>query len=47
MCSSDLGVAFGDTYALRIAYRNVDYREDAYDHYDARLLEVALRVRWQ
>ena len=42
-----LDVAFGATYALRVAYRNVDYREDAYDHYDARLLEVALRVRWQ
>ena len=41
-----LDVALGMTYALRVSYRNVDYREDAYDNYDARLLEVALRVRW-
>jgi hypothetical protein len=41
-----LDVALGMTYTLRVSYRNVDYREDAYDNYDARLLEVALRVRW-
>lgn len=40
-------VTLGATYGLRVSYRNVNYREDAYDHYDARLLEVALRVRWQ
>jgi len=41
-----LDVALGMSYALRVSYRNLDYREDAYDNYDARLLEVALRVRW-
>jgi hypothetical protein len=41
-----LEVGFGESYTLRIAYRNLDYTEDAYDNYDARLLEVALRRRW-
>jgi hypothetical protein len=41
-----LDVGLGKTYVLRVAYRNLDYKEDAYDNYDARLLEVALRVRW-
>jgi hypothetical protein len=41
-----LDVDLGKTYVLRVAYRDLDYKEDAYDNYDARLLEVALRVRW-
>ncbi len=41
-----IDVDLGKTYVLRVAYRGLDYTEDAYDDYDARLLEVALRVRW-
>ena len=41
-----LDVGLGKTYVLRVAYRGLDYTEDAYDNYDARLLEVALKVRW-
>ncbi len=41
-----LDVTLGTTYVLRVAYRSLNYSEDAYDHYDARLLEVALRLRW-
>ena len=41
-----LDVALRGNYALRVAYRDLDYTEDAYDDYDARLIEVALRLRW-
>jgi hypothetical protein len=41
-----LDVELRGPYAVRIAYRDLDYTEDAYDNYDARLLEVALRLRW-
>jgi len=39
-------IALGRTYALQIAYRDIDYTEDAFDAYDARLLELALRLKW-
>jgi hypothetical protein len=41
-----LDVALGTEYALQVAYREVDYLEDAYDAYDAALLELALLLRW-
>jgi hypothetical protein len=41
-----LDVDLGKSYVLRVGYRDLDYTEDTYDDYDARLLEVALRVRW-
>jgi hypothetical protein len=41
-----LEVGFGESYTLRVAYRTLDYVEDAYDNYDARLLELALGRRW-
>lgn len=39
-------IALGSTYALQIAYREIDFVEDVFDAYDARMLELALRVAW-
>jgi hypothetical protein len=39
-------IALGSRYALQMAYRDIDYAEDAYDAYDARMLELALRLAW-
>ena len=39
-------LAIGGDYAVQVAVRNVDYTEDAFDAYDAEILEVALRFRW-
>ncbi len=33
-------------YSVQIAYRNVEYTEDAYDAYDSRILEVAFGMSW-
>jgi hypothetical protein len=38
--------AVGSDYVLQASYRNVDYAEDAYDAYDAGILELALRLNW-
>jgi len=34
-------VKIGDQYSLRVAYRDLEYVEDAYDAYDAKILELA------
>jgi hypothetical protein len=39
-------IALGADYVLQIAYRDIDYVEDAFDAYDARILEVAVRLNW-
>ena len=39
-------VRLSSSYALQIAYRNVDYLEDVYDAYEARIVELALGVDW-
>jgi hypothetical protein len=39
-----LDVHVGSTYLLQIAYRDVDYVEDAYDAYDVGILELAFGV---
>jgi hypothetical protein len=39
-------IALGKNYALALAYRDVDYVEDAFDAYDARVLEVVVRLGW-
>jgi hypothetical protein len=39
-------IALGAGYALQLAYRDIDYAEDAFDAYDARMLELALRLAW-
>jgi len=36
--------ALNETYALQLSYRNVDYAEDAYDAYEARIFELGLRL---
>lgn len=41
-----LDVRLDAGYTLRVAYRNLDYVEDAYDSYDAKILELALGVNW-
>lgn len=33
-------------YTLRAVYRSLDYAEDAYDSYDAGILELAFGVSW-
>jgi hypothetical protein len=33
-------------YSVQIAYRNVEFVEDAYDAYDSRIIEVAFGMRW-
>jgi hypothetical protein len=33
-------------YSLEVAYREIDYTEDAFDAYDAGILELALRLKW-
>lgn len=39
-------IGLGPDYLLEVAYRAIDYVEDAFDDYDARILEVAVRVNW-
>jgi hypothetical protein len=41
-------VGFADAYTARLAYRTVDYSEDAvdFDDYDAEILEAAIGYRW-
>lgn len=41
-----LDVRVGTDYTLRAAYRSVDYAEDAFDSYDAEILELAFGVGW-
>jgi hypothetical protein len=33
-------------YALDVSYRDVSYREDAFDEYDAQILELGFRLAW-
>lgn len=33
-------------YSLQVAYRDVEYVEDTYDRYDARILEMAFGLSW-
>ena len=39
-------VALGTDKVLQLMYRNLDYVEDAFDAYDAAILEVSIAVRW-
>ena len=41
-----LDVHVSSTYLLQIGYRHVDYVEDAYDAYEARILELAFGLGW-
>lgn len=41
-----LDVALSTDYTLQISYRGIDYAEDAFDSYDAEILEIALRLNW-
>ena len=41
-----LDIRMGEDYRLQIAYRDLDYVEDAYDAYDAAILELAFGLRW-
>lgn len=41
-----LEAAMGSDYVLQVVYRGIDYAEDAYDAYDADIVEVALRLNW-
>lgn len=35
-----------EEYLLQVRYRDIEYDEDRFDDYDARLLELALGMRW-
>lgn len=39
-------VRLGRDYTLRAVYRSLDYTEDAFDSYDAKILELAFGVSW-
>jgi len=39
-------IALGENYALALAYRDIDYVEDAFDAYNAQVLEVVVRLDW-
>ncbi|HEY3517784.1 MAG TPA: hypothetical protein VGL98_12120 [Gammaproteobacteria bacterium] len=39
-------VRLGSAYSLEVAYRDLEYVEDAYDAYDAEILELAFGLRW-
>jgi hypothetical protein len=39
-------IALDPRYALQLVVRSVDYAEDAFDAYDASILEAAVRLRW-
>jgi len=41
-----LDMRMGDDYLLQVAYRDLDYVEDAYDAYDAGILELAFGLSW-
>jgi hypothetical protein len=41
-----LDVRMGEDYLFEIAYRDLDYAEDAYDYYDAGILELAFGLSW-
>jgi hypothetical protein len=34
------------SYTLDVGYRSIEYSEDAFDAYDAELLEVGIRLSW-
>jgi hypothetical protein len=38
-------VRLGAQYSLQVAYRELEYVEDAYDGYDANILELAFGLR--
>jgi len=39
-------VALPDNYRLQLSYRNVDYKEDQLESFDADIWEIALKYRW-
>ncbi|HEX7238202.1 MAG TPA: MtrB/PioB family outer membrane beta-barrel protein [Gammaproteobacteria bacterium] len=41
-----LDIRISEDYRLQISYRDLDYVEDAYDAYDAGILELAFGVSW-
>jgi hypothetical protein len=41
-----LDIALGTDYTLQIAYRDLDYTEDAFDSYAAQILELGVRLNW-
>ena len=38
--------AMTSDYTLEVMYRDLDFVEDAFDAYDARILELAIRLSW-
>lgn len=38
--------AAGNDYLMAVSFRDIDYSEDLYDDYDARILEVSVGLRW-
>jgi hypothetical protein len=45
--SAYVDLAVGAAYGLKVAFRDLDYTEDAFDAYDAQIVEVAFALRWQ
>jgi hypothetical protein len=43
---ASLDVRVSSDYRVQIAYRDVEYIEDVYDAYDARILEVTFGIGW-
>ena len=41
-----LDVRVAEAYSLQVAYRSLDYVEDAYDSYDAGILELSFGLSW-
>ena len=41
-----VAIDLGAKYTIRVAYRDLRYREDRYDDYSATLAEVALLAKW-
>jgi hypothetical protein len=39
-------IGLTDAYGLVVSYRQVDYTEDAFDAYDAGILELGVRLSW-
>jgi hypothetical protein len=39
-------VAVSARYLLRLSYRDIEYVEDAFDAYDAEIVELGLRLSW-
>ena len=45
--SAYVDLSVGASYGLKIAYRDLNYDEDAFDAYDAHIVEASFALRWQ